>query len=100
MKNEYYDTDEAYLAALGQALSIEYEAIVESGFLLQLDCRDLALERHLSYQDRPLGEFLGFVQRVIDTINRAIAYVQRDPVRLHVCLGDYEGANAEELRTA
>src|SRR5205085_9577248 len=72
MKNEFYDTEEAYLAALGKALRIEYEAIVNSGFLLQLDCPDLALERHLSYQDRPLGEFLGFVERVVETINQAI----------------------------
>ena len=55
MKNEYYDTEEAYLAALAAALRIEYEAIVANGFLLQLDCPDLALERHLSYNDRPLA---------------------------------------------
>src|SRR5256714_13853567 len=97
MKNEYYDTDEAYLAALGQALSIEYEAIVESGFLLQLDCPGLALERHLSYQDRSLGEFLGFVERVIETINRAIQNVPRDRVRLHVCWGNYEGPHDKDV---
>ncbi len=57
MKNEYYDTEEAYLAALAAALRIEYEAIVANGFLLQLDCPDLALERHLSYNDRPLARF-------------------------------------------
>ena len=46
--------------------SVEYEAIVDHGFLLQLDCPDLAMERHISYQDRPLGDFLGFVERVVD----------------------------------
>jgi len=97
MKNEFYDSEEAYLAALGKALSIEYEAIVNSGFLLQLDCPDLALERHLSYQDRPLGEFLGFVERVIDTINRAIENVPRDRVRLHVCWGNYEGPHDKDV---
>src|SRR6476661_8072643 len=91
MKNEFYDSEEAYLEALGKALSIEYEAIVNSGFLLQLDCPDLALERHLSYQDRPLGEFLGFVERVVATINKALENVPRDRVRLHVCWGNYEG---------
>src|SRR5437763_11187282 len=91
MKNEYYDTEEAYLAALGQALRIEYEAIVKAGFLLQLDCPDPALERHLSYQDRPLGEVLGFVERVIETINRAIANVPRDAVSRHGCWGNYDG---------
>src|SRR5262245_56800012 len=61
MKNEHYDTEEAYLTALGAALKPEYDTIIANGFLLQLDCPDLALERHLSYQDRPLGDFLGFV---------------------------------------
>ncbi len=65
MKNEYYDSEEAYLEALADALKVEYEAIVGHGFLLQLDCPDLALERHISYQDRPLADFLGFVERVV-----------------------------------
>jgi 5-methyltetrahydropteroyltriglutamate--homocysteine methyltransferase len=91
MKNEYYDSEEAYLAAVGAALREEYETIVRRGFLLQLDCPDLALERHLSYQDRPLGDFLGFVERVVATINTAIENIPRDRVRLHVCWGNYEG---------
>jgi 5-methyltetrahydropteroyltriglutamate--homocysteine methyltransferase len=91
MKNEFYDTEEAYLAALGTALREEYEAIVEAGFLLQLDCPDLALERHLSYQDRPLGDFLGFVERVVATINLALENIPPEQVRLHVCWGNYEG---------
>ena len=91
MKNEYYDSEEAYLAALATALRGEYETIVGRGYLLQLDCPDLALERHLSYQDRPLGDFLGFVERVVAAINTAIANIPRDRVRLHVCWGNYEG---------
>ena len=91
MKNEYYDSEEAYLAAIGAALKEEYETIVRHGFLLQLDCPDLALERHLSYQDRPLGDFLGFVERVVATINTALQNIPRDRVRLHVCWGNYEG---------
>src|SRR5207244_4955276 len=97
MKNEYYDSEAAYLAALGHALLIEYEAIVAGGFLLQLDCPDLALERHLSYQDRPLAEFLGFVERVVETINQAIENVRRDRVRLHVCWGNYEGPHDRDV---
>jgi 5-methyltetrahydropteroyltriglutamate--homocysteine methyltransferase len=91
MKNEFYDSEEAYLAALGTALGEEYRAIVEAGFLLQLDCPDLALERHLSYQDRPLASFLGFVERVVATINTALATIPPERVRLHVCWGNYEG---------
>ena len=91
MKNEYYDTEEAYLDALADALRVEYEAIVGHGFLLQLDCPDLALERHITYQDRPLAEFLGFAERVVAAINRALANVPRERVRMHVCWGNYEG---------
>jgi 5-methyltetrahydropteroyltriglutamate--homocysteine methyltransferase len=97
MKNEYYDSEEAYLAAVAAALQIEYEAIVRSGFLLQLDCPDLALERHLSYNDRPLGEFLGFVERVVAAINTAIVNVPRERVRLHVCWGNYEGPHDRDV---
>jgi 5-methyltetrahydropteroyltriglutamate--homocysteine methyltransferase len=91
MKNEHYDTEEGYLDALGTALKPEYETIVKNGFLLQLDCPDLALERHISYQDRPLGDFLGFVERVVATINKTLENIPRDRVRLHVCWGNYEG---------
>ena len=72
-------------------MRVEYEAIVNHGFLLQLDCPDLAMERHMSYQDRPLGDFLGFVDRVVSTINTALANIPRDRVRLHACWGNYEG---------
>ena len=91
LRNDHYPNEEAYLAALGEALRVEYEAIVNHGFLLQLDCPDLAMERHYSYQDRPLGDFLGFVDRVVATINVALVNVPRDRVRLHACWGNYEG---------
>jgi 5-methyltetrahydropteroyltriglutamate--homocysteine methyltransferase len=90
IKNEHYDGEEAYLDALGQALRVEYEAIVGHGFLLQLDCPDLALERHVSYWERPLGDFLGFVERVVETINKALVNIPRERVRMHVCWGNYE----------
>jgi len=97
MKNEYYDSEEAYLDAVAAALKIEYDAIVGAGFLLQLDCPDLALERHLSYNDRPLADFLGFVERVVTAINKAIVGVPRDRVRLHVCWGNYEGPHDRDV---
>jgi 5-methyltetrahydropteroyltriglutamate--homocysteine methyltransferase len=97
MKNEFYDSFGAYLAAVAAALKIEYEAIVNAGFLLQLDCPDLALERHLTYNDRPLADFLGFVEQVVDAINQAIVNVPRDRVRLHVCWGNYEGPHDRDV---
>jgi 5-methyltetrahydropteroyltriglutamate--homocysteine methyltransferase len=100
MKNEYYDTEDAYLAAVAAAVKVEYEAIVNAGFLLQLDCPDLALERHLTYNDRPLGDFLGFVERVVAAINDAIVNVPHDRVRLHVCWGNYEGPHDRDVPLA
>jgi 5-methyltetrahydropteroyltriglutamate--homocysteine methyltransferase len=97
VQNRHYATEEAYLAALGDALKVEYEAIVAQGFLLQLDCPDLALERHCSYRDRPLSDFLQFCERVITAINRAIAGIPRDRVRLHVCWGNYEGPHDHDV---
>ena len=88
MKNEYYDSDEAYLAAVAAAIQVEYEAIVKNGFLLQLDCPDLALERHLTYNDRPIGQFLAFVERVIAAINKAIVNVPRDRVNGSTSAGE------------
>jgi 5-methyltetrahydropteroyltriglutamate--homocysteine methyltransferase len=90
LQNEHYDTEDAYLHALGQALRVEYEAIVKAGFLLQIDAPDLALERHVSYQDRPLSDFIGFAERVVGTINEALVNVPRDRVRIHACWGNYE----------
>jgi 5-methyltetrahydropteroyltriglutamate--homocysteine methyltransferase len=91
LQNEHYETEDAYLHALGQALRVEYEAIVGAGFLLQIDAPDLALERHITFQDRPLGEFIDFAERVVATINEALVNVPRDRVRIHACWGNYEG---------
>ncbi|MBX6373629.1 MAG: hypothetical protein IRZ13_05250 [Acetobacteraceae bacterium] len=100
VQNQYYDTEQAYLDALGEALRVEYEAIVGAGFLLQLDCPDLALERHSAYRDRPLADFIGFCERVVETINRALANVPRERVRLHVCWGNYEGPHDADVPLA
>ena len=90
-RNEYYATDDEYIDALAEALRVEYEAVVRAGLILQLDCPDLALESHRSYQDRPQREFLAFVERVVAAINRALRNVPRERVRMHVCWGNYEG---------
>jgi len=88
--NEHYENQEAYLRALGRALRVEYEAIVGHGFMLQVDAPDLALERHITYKYRPLKDFIAFVERVVATINAALANVPRERVRLHVCWGNSE----------
>ncbi|MQA79901.1 MAG: hypothetical protein GEV10_15700 [Streptosporangiales bacterium] len=97
MKNAHYASDMEYLAAVGAAMRVEYETIVDNGFVLQLDCPDLALERHRTYKDRSLSEFLAFASSVVRTINEAIENIPRDRVRMHVCWGNYEGPHDCDL---
>ena len=84
IKNEHYDTELKYLEALGEALRVEYETIVRSGFVLQIDAPDLALERHISYKDKPLSKFIAFVENVVAVINTALKNIAPERVRLHV----------------
>ena len=100
VKNEHYHTLDAYLAALGRALQVEYEAIARHGFLLQIDAPDLALERHITYKDEPVALFVDFVERVVATINAAIANVPRHQVRLHVCWGNSESLHDADVPLA
>jgi 5-methyltetrahydropteroyltriglutamate--homocysteine methyltransferase len=89
MMNEYYENYEKYVNAVASALKTEYEFIVGQGFLLQVDCPDLAMERHTSYADRPLADFLGYVEMNIAAMNRALEGISPDRVRMHVCWGNY-----------
>ena len=91
VKDEHYGDEQKFLAALGAALRVEYKAIVDAGFLLQLDCPDLAREKHNTFADRPLADFIAFGNHVVDAINAAIHDIPPDRVRLHVCWGNYEG---------
>ncbi len=100
LKNEHYDTDEGYLEALGKALQVEYETIVDHGFILQIDAPDLALERHVTYKTEPLSVFLEFAEMVIAVINRSLVNVPRDRVRLHVCWGNSESPHDSDVPLA
>ncbi|MGH7897561.1 MAG: cobalamin-independent methionine synthase II family protein [Candidatus Binatia bacterium] len=91
MINEHYPSYRDYVMAVADALRIEYEHIVSQGFVLQIDCPDLAMERHTSFADRPLGEFLEYVDLNVSAINHALANVAPERVRMHVCWGNYEG---------
>src|SRR5215470_6307589 len=97
IKNQYYDSGLNYLEALGDALRIEYETIVRSGFVLQIDAPDLALERHISYKDKPLSKFLEFVEQVVAVINNALKDILPDRVRLHVCWGNSESPHDSDV---
>jgi len=91
MQNDHYSDLPTYINALADALRTEYTTIANSGFVLQIDAPDLALERHTLFQDKPLEEFLTFVRVVVAAINRALEGIPREQVRLHVCWGNYEG---------
>jgi 5-methyltetrahydropteroyltriglutamate--homocysteine methyltransferase len=97
VQNRHYDTDDGYLDALAAALRTEYAAIVAAGFTLQLDCPDLALERHGAWQDRSLSDFLDFCERVVAAINRATAGLPKERIRLHVCWGNYEAPHDSDV---
>jgi 5-methyltetrahydropteroyltriglutamate--homocysteine methyltransferase len=97
LKNDYYPDDDAYLDALADALSFEYKAAVDAGFILQIDAPDLGLERHMLFHDKPLSEFVGFVDKVIARINRMVEGLPRDRVRLHVCYGNYESPHDQDV---
>ena len=97
IKNEYYDTDLKYIEALGEALRTEYETIVRSGFVLQIDAPDLALERHISFKDKPLSKFIEFVENVVAVINAAVSNIAPDRVRLHVCWGNSESPHDSDV---
>jgi 5-methyltetrahydropteroyltriglutamate--homocysteine methyltransferase len=91
MGNKFYESMADYITALGKALAVEYRAILDAGFTLQIDAPDLALERHTLFQDKPLGEFLAFSRLVVESLNANLADAPRERVRLHVCWGNYEG---------
>jgi 5-methyltetrahydropteroyltriglutamate--homocysteine methyltransferase len=97
MENRHYASRDEYLQAVTQALRIEYRVIIEHGLLLQIDAPDLAMERHTLFADRPLADFLEWVERVIDSINAALEGIDRTSVRLHVCWGNYEGPHTLDV---
>lgn len=91
MLNEYYERYEDYVFAVAGALRNEYEYIVSRGFVLQIDCPDLAMERHTSFAERSLADFIAYVELNIAAINDALESIPADRVRMHVCWGNYEG---------
>jgi 5-methyltetrahydropteroyltriglutamate--homocysteine methyltransferase len=97
MENRHYPSMEEYVRAVAAALRTEYQTIVGRGLLLQIDAPDLALERHTMFGDRPLTEFLSWVELVVDAINGALQGIDPADVRLHVCWGNYEGPHTHDV---
>jgi 5-methyltetrahydropteroyltriglutamate--homocysteine methyltransferase len=97
LRNQYYPTHEAYIEAVATALAPEYEAIVAAGFVLQVDCPDLAMSRHTGFQELSEDEFLKRAAFDIEALNHALAKVPADRVRIHVCWGNYEGPHDHDI---
>lgn len=97
LQNDHYKTREAYLAALADAMRVEYETIVASGLDLQLDCPDLALSRHMLFQDLSDTEFLKVAASHVEALNHALENVPEDKVRIHICWGNYEGPHCCDI---
>ena len=91
LQNDFYPTREAYLEALANAMKAEYETIVASGLDLQLDCPDLALSRHMLFNDLSDDEFIKIANSHVEALNYALSDVPAEKVRVHICWGNYEG---------
>jgi 5-methyltetrahydropteroyltriglutamate--homocysteine methyltransferase len=97
MQNNYYPTQEAYLYALADAMRYEYQAIVAAGFLIQMDCPDLAMQRHTRYAAASTDEFRKQVQQNIEVLNYALTGISPEQVRVHVCWGNYPGPHHRDV---
>ena len=97
LQNDYYKTREAYLAALADAMKAEYETIVASGLDLQLDCPDLALSRHMLFNDLSDDEFIKIAASHVDALNHALSDIPAEKVRVHICWGNYESPHVCDI---
>jgi 5-methyltetrahydropteroyltriglutamate--homocysteine methyltransferase len=95
--NAFYPSHEAYLADLVSAMRPEYAAIAASGLQLQLDCPDLAMSRHTTYQDMSEAEFLKVAAANVEALNAATADIAPEQMRMHVCWGNYEGPHDHDI---
>jgi 5-methyltetrahydropteroyltriglutamate--homocysteine methyltransferase len=91
LANDYYPSAEAYLEAIARVMKDEYEAICQAGFVLQLDCPDLAMSRHNRFPDLSLRDFRKIVAHHVEVLNEATKGIPAEQMRLHLCWGNYEG---------
>jgi len=99
-RNDHYPDEEAYLYAIADAMRPEYEAIAKGGFVLQIDCPDLAMGKHIRYYDADLATFRKAAQMNIEVMNHALANIPADQLRMHVCWGNYEGPHHYDVPLA
>ena len=90
-RNDHYADQEAYLFAIADAMRGEYEAIAAAGVIVQIDCPDLAMGRHIQYADLSVEEFRKRARLHIEALNHALAAIPPERARMHLCWGNYEG---------
>lgn len=95
--NRYYPTHEAYVEAIATAMKPEYDAIAASGFVLQLDCPDLAMARHTGFQELSEDEFLKRAEQGVEALNYAVRDIPAGLMRMHICWGNYEGPHDHDI---
>ena len=97
MLNAHYNSHEAYLNALAIEMRREYQAVVDSGLVLQIDAPDLAMERVFLFQDKSEAEYVKICETHVAAINLALEGIPRDRVRLHICWGNWEGPHVHDI---
>jgi 5-methyltetrahydropteroyltriglutamate--homocysteine methyltransferase len=90
-RNDHYKDFETYIYAIADAMKYEYEAVAKAGFVLQIDCPDLGMGRHIQYADLDLAGFRKRAQLHIEALNHAVANIPAESLRMHLCWGNYEG---------
>ena len=96
-QHAYYPSRDAYLARLADIMKEEYDAITQAGFLLQIDCPDLAMGRHLGFPDLPTPEFLSIAEANVAVLNHALRDIPSDRIRIHLCWGNDEGPHHRDI---
>lgn len=96
-RNDHYASREEYLHAIAEAMRVEYEAVTSAGLLLQIDCPDLAMGRHIQFADRDLDSFRSEARLNIEALNHATANIDPGRMRMHVCWGNYEGPHHHDV---
>jgi 5-methyltetrahydropteroyltriglutamate--homocysteine methyltransferase len=90
-RNDYYKDFETYIFAIADAMRYEYEIVAKAGFVLQIDCPDLGMGRHIQYADLDLASFRKRAQLHIEALNYSVANIPAEQLRMHLCWGNYEG---------
>ncbi len=99
-RDDHYGSHEAYLFAIAEAMRQEYETVARAGFVLQLDCPDLAMGRHIQFAGLSLEEFRKMARLHIRALDHAVANIPPEQLRLHLCWGNYEGPHHYDVPLA